>query len=291
MEPYENQAAGHQRMEQHTEYPGIIFKPLTKREAAIYSDITSKHEKLASIIPRFEGVFTVEDGILRKVDENELSAIIHAESLKDDQLVPDYYIGLEDLLYGISGACVMDFKLGCKQHAFDFPTEKREIQIRKCQMNTSWKHGFRISGLISTVTPALSKKKDELSRISMGHTFKLIYQILHESRNPAKLKPAIISALEHIMSIFLEQSDYFFISASLLLIFDVYEQDKVTVKLIDLGRTYSLSELLLQHVDLRSDINPEAIKFCEKLNCSLKADCNCIFGLHNLIETFRDVNI
>eukprot|EP01104_Vermistella_antarctica_P004746 TRINITY_DN15173_c0_g1_i1.p1 TRINITY_DN15173_c0_g1~~TRINITY_DN15173_c0_g1_i1.p1 ORF type:complete len:557 (+),score=139.93 TRINITY_DN15173_c0_g1_i1:281-1951(+) len=60
---------------------------------------------------------------------------------------PEYYfIVLQDLTYGYKHPCVLDLKMGTRQHGDDVTETKRLSAIKKCNESTSSTLGFRMCG-------------------------------------------------------------------------------------------------------------------------------------------------
>lgn len=58
---------------------------------------------------------------------------------------------LEDIVSGYRKPCVIDLKMGTRQHGDDSSVQKRLTQMQKCRQSTSETLGVRVSA--STVTP------------------------------------------------------------------------------------------------------------------------------------------
>ncbi|XP_045170582.1 inositol hexakisphosphate kinase 3-like isoform X2 [Mercenaria mercenaria] len=137
---------------------------------------------------------------------------------------PQKFIILENLVYDYEHPCLMDLKMGRRQFGVDSNEEKRKLLENRCACSTSATLGFRISGsqAYKSNSETYTFHDKYFGRdLDTDGAVKELQQFFH---NDVELRVdvvrKIVRKLETLQSVLLSQTDLFFHSASLLLIYD-----------------------------------------------------------------------
>ena len=171
---FPHQVAGHSPLLSHA---GTICKPLIPQELHFYSQLQSALPCMVPFVPKFYGVLDPKQldesakrelGLSGLSDErastkgeyceqtaallasstcltNPWSSSIHQQ--RPPSSTSPTYLVIEDLTYAYTLPCIIDLKLGKRQHGLHDSEEKIKSKQRKCALTTSKRLGVRLCGM------------------------------------------------------------------------------------------------------------------------------------------------
>ncbi|KAM6928476.1 inositol hexakisphosphate kinase 1 [Xenentodon cancila] len=169
-----------------------------------------------------------------KISHNPWSLRCHKQQLsrmrsesKDRKLFK--FLLLENVVHHFCYPCILDLKMGTRQHGDDASEEKAARQMKKCEQSTSATLGVRVCGMqvyqLST-GHYLCRNKYYGRGLSIEGFRQALYQYLHNGKGLRRdLFEPILNKLRSLKAVLERQASYRFYSSSLLIIYEGKEPE------------------------------------------------------------------
>lgn len=169
-----------------------------------------------------------------KISYNPWSLRCHKQQLsrmrsesKDRKLFK--FLLLENVVHHFSYPCILDLKMGTRQHGDDASEEKAARQMKKCEQSTSATLGVRVCGMqVYQLNTGhyLCRNKYYGRGLSIDGFRQALYQYLHNGKALRRdLFEPVLNKLRSLKAVLERQASYRFYSSSLLIIYEGQEPE------------------------------------------------------------------
>lgn len=173
-----------------------------------------------------------------KISYNPWSLRCHKQQLsrmrsesKDRKLFK--FLLLENVVHHFSYPCILDLKMGTRQHGDDASEEKAARQMKKCEQSTSATLGVRVCGMqVYQLNTGhyLCRNKYYGRGLSIEGFRQALYQYMHNGQGLRQdLFEPILNKLRSLKAVLERQASYRFYSSSLLIIYEGQEPEGPSV--------------------------------------------------------------
>ncbi|XP_034387813.1 inositol hexakisphosphate kinase 1 isoform X2 [Cyclopterus lumpus] len=172
-----------------------------------------------------------------KISHNPWSLRCHKQQLsrmrsesKDRKLFK--FLLLENVVHHFSYPCILDLKMGTRQHGDDASEEKAARQMKKCEQSTSASLGVRVCGMqVYQLNTGhyLCRNKYYGRGLSSEGFRQALQQYMHNGKGLRQdLFEPILNKLRSLKAVLESQASYRFYSSSLLIIYEGKEPESLS---------------------------------------------------------------
>ncbi|XP_036415402.1 inositol hexakisphosphate kinase 1 [Colossoma macropomum] len=169
-----------------------------------------------------------------KISHNPWSLRCHKQQLsrmRSESKERKFYkfLLLENVVHHFSYPCILDLKMGTRQHGDDASEEKAARQMKKCEQSTSATLGVRVCGMQVYQMDTghyLCRNKYYGRGLSIEGFRHALYQFMHNGTQLRKdLFEPMLGKLRSLKAVLERQASYRFYSSSLLIIYEGKEPE------------------------------------------------------------------